>query len=97
MHARTVTLQVRAGYLDETVSLFRDTIQPEIQERKGVKGGMLMVDRRRGKVVSLTFWETEEDMRADEAGAFLASRIARLEPFLTSLTIAERFEVVSRF
>ncbi len=97
MYARTVTLQVRPGYLDDAIGLFRETIQPEIQARKGLTGGMLLVDRPKGKVVSITLWEREADLRADETESHLAARIARIEPFLTALTVAERYEVVTRF
>ncbi len=93
MHARTISAQVRSGFLEEAVLMFRDAIIPDAGKRKGMKGAYLLVDSRKSRITSLTFWETDADMRAAEAGGYYQARVARLAPLLTSLAIAERYEV----
>ena len=59
MYARVVTFE-HATAIDETASQIRESDRPE-----GVPATAfyLMADRDAGKVVALTLFETEEDMR----------------------------------
>ncbi len=90
MHARTIGACVRPDSLDEAVATFRDSIMPDARRRKGCQGGMLLVDRARGRITSFTLWETQADMKADEAGGYYQARGASLAPLLAPLLIAER-------
>ena len=56
--------------IDEGVRHAREVILPQAKEMDpGFKGIIALTDRQSGKLVGITFWESEEAMRASEEGA----------------------------
>jgi hypothetical protein len=51
------------------------------------------VDRNAGRVVSLSLWETEADLRANETSGCLREQAAKIAPLLGTPHIVERYEV----
>jgi heme-degrading monooxygenase HmoA len=66
MHARLTTRQIEAGRIDEAIGIYRDTVVPAVSQQQGSKGGLVMTDRGMGKVMAISLWETEADLRAYE-------------------------------
>ncbi len=96
MWVRMSTLQGSAGRSDEEIEqqigILRNNILPTARKMDGYKGVLTLGDRSTGKSVSLTFWETEEAMRASEEAA---DRLRQQSADETQDQIAgvERFEV----
>jgi heme-degrading monooxygenase HmoA len=68
MHARTGTLQVSPERIDDVVGGIRDQI-PRYHEQQGYKGFTVLADRGSGKVIGISYWESEADLEAsDELG-----------------------------
>jgi len=92
MFARASTFQ---GSLDQTIEgirVAREQILPAARLMDGFKGIYILFDRESGRSLSITLWETEEDMRASEEAA---SRL-RAESAETSgdtVVSVERYEV----
>ena len=56
--------------VDEGVRQAREVILPQAKEMDpGFKGIIALTDRQGGKLLGITFWESEEAMRASEEGA----------------------------
>ena len=72
MFARVSTLQGSPERMEQGISEYRDQTVPAARQQKGFKGAYLLVDRKSGKALSVTLWETEEDLRASDA---LADRL----------------------
>ena len=69
MHARTGRVSFSPDKADEMVSHVRDTIVPNYESSEGFKGFTLLLDRSSGQGIGISFWESEEAMRAtDELG-----------------------------
>ena len=69
MHARTGRISFSPDKADELVAHVRDTIVPKYENSDGFKGFTLLLDRSSGEGIGISFWETEEGMRAsDELG-----------------------------
>ena len=64
MHARVVLGRVRHDKQDEAIRIYKEILVPAIRVQKGFKGMNLLTDRDTHKFISITFWETEEDMIA---------------------------------
>ena len=93
MHARVTTLQMDPSTLDEaSARLERDDV-PSFKELDGFKGMTLIADRQSGKTIALTFWESEEAMRASEEAVKDARRRAA-ETGRAKEPQVERFEVL---
>jgi len=61
MFARVSTTQVAPGRVDAVISYFQDAIPTTLE---GMKGGFVLVDRSRGKVMTISLWETKDAMKA---------------------------------
>jgi heme-degrading monooxygenase HmoA len=68
MVARTGTLQVSPDRVDAAVTTVRERI-PQYREQNGYKGFTVLADRSSGKVIGISYWETQDDLEAsDELG-----------------------------
>ena len=66
MHARTGTLQVSPGRVDEMVRQLEADQIPRYREQPGYKGFTVLADHVSGKVIGISYWESEDDMEASE-------------------------------
>jgi len=93
MHARVSTFSGDASGIDQVTAQARDVVLPAARELAGFKGMVAMGDRTTGKVVAITFWESEQAMRdSEEAANRMRSDAARAGG--EEIVGVERFEVV---
>jgi heme-degrading monooxygenase HmoA len=94
MHARSGRLQVSAEQIDEIVGAMKRDQVAMFHGQRGYRGFTGLVDRESGAVMGISFWETEDDLRAgEELGREARRRVmeaggGRGEP------VVERWEVV---
>jgi heme-degrading monooxygenase HmoA len=70
MHARSGSLKVSPDRVDDAVQAFESEQLPKYKDMSGYKGFTLLADRGSGQILGVSFWETEDDLRAsDELGA----------------------------
>jgi heme-degrading monooxygenase HmoA len=69
MFARVSTYEGSSERTDEGIRLARESILPRLHQLDGFEGAYYLVDRRSGKAISITLWESEEAMRASEEAA----------------------------
>jgi heme-degrading monooxygenase HmoA len=93
MHARLNIRQILPGKVDEFLSTFQRTVAPDVRQRQGYKGGLLLTDRSTGKAISLTLWETEADMRAVEVKGLLPVDYTKTAHLVAGPVAVERYEV----
>ena len=94
MHARQSTLQVSPDKLDGMVAKLRDEQLPKIKEQQGYKGFTIHADRSSGQVVGISYWESEEAMRASEEAGDQARREAAETGEASAEPEVARFEVL---
>ena len=94
MHARLMTSQLQLDKLEEASQLYRESLLPEVRQLPGFKGRMVLGDRSKGKVITLTLWESEADARASgEGSAFMQATVAKFAPFYAAPPVIEIYEV----
>jgi heme-degrading monooxygenase HmoA len=93
MFARQSTIQGKPDQADAGIRNFNEQILPAVRQLKGFTGAQLLVDRKGGKVVVTTFWETEQELRDSESKANELRRTAAAQVQATSVPLVERFEV----
>jgi heme-degrading monooxygenase HmoA len=92
MHARMTTLEGSPGKMDEGVRDINEDVLPQLQQHDGFKGFLALGDRHSGKLVGITFWESEQAMQAaEEVGDRTRSETA--EDISDIIAGVERFEV----
>jgi heme-degrading monooxygenase HmoA len=69
MFARATIIQGPPDRIDAGMEKIRSDVMPHIRQLDGFQGIMTLVDRTSGKGLNVTFWDTEEDMRASEERA----------------------------
>ncbi len=92
MHARVTRLRVPAYELDEDIALDEESARV-VAETPGSLGFYYLVDRTTGNTMAITFWESEEALRASEEMAS-QRRAARTSPLSATVVSVERYEVV---
>ena len=93
MHARVSIFEGPPDMIDESLRHAREVILPQAKEMDpGFKGIIALTDRQGGKLLGITFWESEEAMRATEEEA---SRLREESAEVGGGTVAgvERYEV----
>ncbi len=69
MFARVSTFQGKPERLDDGVRFYKENVIPTTKKMTGFKEAFLMVDRKSGKTVGVTIWDTEQNLRASTAAA----------------------------
>lgn len=65
-HARVTRIEAEADRLDEMASQFEERTLPVLAGLDGYRGYALLGDRGSGAAMAITYWESEEAMRASE-------------------------------
>ena len=74
MFARSTTVQVRPRSLDAAVARVRDDVMPALPASEGCLGLSMLVNRRSGRCIVTTAWQTEKAMTAGERLQSLVNR-----------------------
>ena len=92
MYARVTTFLGAPGRFDDEVADARDHVLPELERIDGFRRLLILNDRASGRSVAVTFWESENQLRASEADA---TRLRHDNPVDISSTVlsVERCEV----
>ncbi len=92
MHARMSIFEGSPEQMDESLRQAREVVLPRGRQMDGFKGIIALGDRQSGKTIGITFWESEEAMRASEEAA---NRLRDESTEASGETIAdvERYEV----
>jgi hypothetical protein len=64
------------------------------QKKEGGKGGYLLVDRKANKLVSISTWNTEADLKKSEKGH--RERISTVDKALLAQLTTELYEIVAQ-
>ena len=96
MYARTMIGQInpaKRDELDEAIQTYQDSIVPAAQQQKGFKGAFLLTNSHTGKAVSITLWETEEDMIASETDPYCQEQIAKVGSVLAGPGMVDHYQL----
>ncbi len=92
MFARLGAWQGSAEELERWIERGRDHVKPSIREDAGLKAAYWLADRASGKGLIVTFWESEEAMRASEEAR--RRRQAATSAATGAQVTTERYEIV---
>ncbi|HEY7348496.1 MAG TPA: antibiotic biosynthesis monooxygenase [Ktedonobacterales bacterium] len=93
MYARIVTVEANVDKLEELIAIYRDSIVPAARQQKGFMGARLFTNPVTGKGVSVTRWQSKEDLEAGEASGYYQEQIAKIAPMLTAPPAREIFDI----
>ena len=94
MFARLFSSIIRNENLDELIRVWRDLDTPEMKSIKGYRGAYLLTNRKTGKAISMTLWDSEEDAIANEQNDYVQKQVNRFyKDLLTKPLTREGYEV----
>ncbi len=93
MYARTMRAQLQPGRVDELLRVWRDDVLPAARQQPGFRGATLLVDHTERTGISITRWDSLEELEAGEANGFLQAQVAKLAPYLTSAPERHVYEI----
>jgi heme-degrading monooxygenase HmoA len=93
MFARHVMVTVKKDKLDEALKIYRDRVVPAGKAQKGYRGLYLLTDRDRGKIISISLWDSAEDAAANEASGYFQTQTVQFSEVLKAPLVKEGFEV----
>ncbi len=64
--ARVNYRQIQPDRMDAAIGMYRDSVLPVVNARRGCVGGVVLTDGSTGKLVAISLWESEADMRASQ-------------------------------
>jgi heme-degrading monooxygenase HmoA len=92
MYARVVTVQVQPDKSEEAIAIFQNSV-PAAKQQKGFISLMLLTDRSTGKGVTVGLWETDADLKANEASGYLQEQTAKFAGVFAAPPVQEVYEV----
>ena len=93
MHARVLNYIGHFGRTQEIVQVFHEKIVPAAQQQPGFVGGALFSDEATGKVLTISFWDTEAAMVRGEADGYLQNLLALTRRLAASEPTVEHYAV----
>ncbi len=80
--ARTLSLPIAGEKLEQALTVYTESLLPELKQQDGLQGVFWFADRQTGSGLGLTLWSSSEAMRAaDEPGAFFPRAAQTLAEF----------------
>ena len=93
MHARVVFTHIEADKEDAAIQLYSESVVPVSMQQPGFKGLLHLVDRSTGKGISITLWETEDDMLSGESSGYYQEQLDKFADKLSASPVREVYEV----
>ena len=93
MFARLTTVQINIDKLDEATKIYGDSVIPAAKSQKGFRGAYLLTDRKTGKGISMTLWDSEEDAIANEQSGYYQEQLSKFKELFTAPPVREGYEV----
>jgi heme-degrading monooxygenase HmoA len=93
MFARVTTLKGPSNRIDDGIKAVQEQVIPAARQMRGFKGILALADRSTGKMIGVTLWESEDDLRQSEEAAN-QMRSGSADAGGAEIVSVERFEVV---
>jgi hypothetical protein len=95
MHVRISTIEGDVGKIDDAVATINNKVLPVLKDIAGFTAANFMVDRSSGKLVGISFWDSEEALKAS-IGEVEPSRNAVADAMAGKIVSVESFELVAQ-
>ena len=80
MHARVILGKVKLEKQAEAIKIYHEKVEPAAKGQRGFIRSELLIDPDTNKFISITFWETENDMLAGESSGYLEKQLNKIGP-----------------
>jgi hypothetical protein len=95
MYGRVTTVQGKPEKIEDAIRVIENDVVPGSKNLPGFKNGYWLADRKSGKLIALTLFETEKDLESSEAAASQLRKNAS-EKLGAEVKNVERFELIAQ-
>jgi heme-degrading monooxygenase HmoA len=95
MHVRISTIEGDAGKIDDAVAAINEKVLPVLKGLDGFTAANFLADRSSGKLIGLTFWDSESALDAS-VEAVNPIRTAVADSVGGKVTSVESYELVAQ-
>ncbi len=96
MFARLFQFQLKLGKIDEAIKSFRESIIPAVKPEKGLVSYSVLLDRNTGKGATIIYFDTEENMLANEASGLPQKMRDEFKDYWAGQYMVDRYEVCAQ-
>jgi hypothetical protein len=93
LHARVVSMEMLPINVPEAVRIYQDRVLPAAREEEGFRGALMLTDPDTGEGLSISLWNSEEEMHASEASGFYHRKLSELDALFISTPVRKHYEV----
>ena len=93
MFARITRIQVKSDKIDEAIKIYTESVTPARKAQKGSRGAYLFTDRKTGKGIAITLWDSEEDAIANEQSGYYQEQLSKFKDIFAAPAVREGYEV----
>jgi len=94
MFARLTIIKVKINRIDEASKLFEKSVIPVFKPQKGYQGDYFLADRKTGKCICISLWDSKEDVVTNEQSGSYQEQLVKFMEFFTASPISEGYEVM---
>jgi len=96
MFARITKFRFKIEKMETGIQLYNESVVPSAKAQKGFCRISFLLNRETGEGTSITFWDCEEDARANEENLYYQQQLIKFLNFLEGPTfIREGYEVIT--
>jgi heme-degrading monooxygenase HmoA len=92
MYARLTNIRFPSNMKAEVVAVAQG-LAPVLENQRGFKGLQVLTDPNAGEGIIVSFWETEAEAEASEAGASHIGQMSMMSSFLDEPLVPKTYEV----
>jgi heme-degrading monooxygenase HmoA len=93
LHARVVSMEMLPINVGEAVRIYQNRVVPAAREQRGFRGALILTDPDTGEALSISLWDSEDDMYASEASGFYHRKLDELDALFISTPVRKHYEV----
>jgi len=93
MFARLTIVQTKSDKFDDALKIYEESVIPTFKSQKGYRGAYLLTDRKTGKGVAISLWDSEDDAIANEQSGYYQEQLSKFKEVFAAPPVREGYEV----
>jgi len=93
VYAGVVSVQLKAGKVEEAARTYQDSVAPELRQMRGFQAGYVLTNAETGKGYIVGLWDTQEDAQSFESSGAFREQAAKFGDVLAEPPSREVYEV----
>ncbi len=96
MYVRQTIIYTAIDKINDASKLFEESVIPAFRTQKGYRGTFFLTDRKSGKSICMSFWDSEEDAIANEKSHVYQEQLVKFMSLFTMDPFREGYELLIR-